>query len=133
MIPNTIRVISSGGIRLPSFNGTNEPSTRKMGGSPALRWMSEEPPRSATCKISFSSPRAGLVNDHLRGLSTKVLIDRATIDDHRPGSGLDPDPGDRFLASAGRIKTIVVGGSHRYASTSRTVGFWAACGCSGPG
>src|SRR5437660_10493733 len=55
MMPNAIREISSGGRRRASLSGTSEPSTRNMGGRPALRWMSEAPPRSATCKISFSS------------------------------------------------------------------------------
>src|SRR4051794_31513526 len=55
MIPNAILAISSGGRRRASLSGTSEPSTRNIGGRPALRWMSEAPPRRATCRISFSS------------------------------------------------------------------------------
>src|SRR6267143_1400096 len=62
MMPNAIREISSGGRRRASLSGTRLPSTRNIGGRPALRWMSEAPPRSATCRISFSSiaPPLGL-------------------------------------------------------------------------
>src|SRR5919109_3823386 len=55
MMPNAIREISSGGRRRASLRGTRLPSTRNIGGRPALRWISEAPPRSATCKISLSS------------------------------------------------------------------------------
>src|SRR6266571_4856920 len=47
MMPNAIREISSGGRRRASLSGTRFPSTRNMGGRPALRWMSEAPPRTA--------------------------------------------------------------------------------------
>ena len=35
--PSAIRAISSGGIRLPSLSGKSDPSTRKIGGSPAFK------------------------------------------------------------------------------------------------
>src|SRR6267154_2911384 len=54
MMLYAILAISSGGRRRASLSGTSEPSTRNIGGRPALRWMSEAPPRSATCRISLS-------------------------------------------------------------------------------
>src|SRR5215470_14626262 len=67
MMPNAIREISSGGRRRASLSGTRLPSTRNMGGRPALRWMSEAPPRSATCRISLSSMQTTLAAAKGRG------------------------------------------------------------------
>src|SRR5437588_424308 len=62
MMPNAIREISSGGRRRASLSGTSEPSTRNIGGRPALRWMSDAPPLSATSSRMTAVYLMGLGN-----------------------------------------------------------------------
>src|SRR3990167_2143782 len=80
----------------------------------------------------FEVARQGqrLLDDHDRGLTTKILIDGLAVDDDLASALLDEDAGDGGLATAGAVVPVTDHGSAP--QISRALGCWAACGCSLP-
>src|SRR5512137_1390144 len=157
MIPRAMRWISSGGSRRASFRGTSPPSTRNMGGRPALRWMSLAPARSATCRISFSSiasrrvtPGSGPVHDpgrpgwgdvpaHRRGRGFRAEVGARALPggriDQRPtsGDGIDLGAAVRAGVDEVRYRNGLAVAWLRVGLRLLTLGLWIASALGGAG